>query len=545
MCSIIVVSLAFTNADAEEASIEARKFKSQNGDTLLYRIQKPADYNPEIKYPLVLCLHGAGGRGDDNKSRGTEAFTVLSSPDVQKAYPAFLLTPQCPKDGRWANKTPEGTFSILKAPMGREMKLVLEILDSVQNEFSIDPARLYVTGQSMGGFGTWDIVLRNPDRFAAAVPVCGGGDSSQAKRVADLPIWVFHGGKDNVVPTEYSRDIVAALRKLGSKVKYTEFPGVGHGSWTPAWADENLIPWLFKQRKTVVVKNDSISAVSENSVINEIGRPPSPPAGWTDGYVLANGIRIHYWRTGGNKTVLLMAHGSSDDVLCWTALAKELEDDYDIILPDARGHGLSDPPSKTDHADAQAEDLAGLIRALKLEKPILMGHSMGSSSVAWFAAKYPDIPRAVILEDPGLTPRPPSNPRAADNTDAQEKRRAHILARNNMTYEELVTQCLKSNPQWGLSECKIWAPSKRLHHPNTAFRSRSGRPATSELFAKITAPTLILKADAQGEIRRQNEEVTKLLKNGRIVHIKGARHNVRRDQKERLLKALKAFLGEL
>ena len=277
-------------------------------------------------------------------------------------------------------------------------------------------------------------------------------------------------------------------------------------------------------------------------------QPPAPPVGWTDGYVMANGIRIHYWRTGGNKPVLLMAHGSSDNGLCWTNLAKELVDDYDIILPDARGHGLSDPPRKSDSADAQAEDIAGLIRALKLKKPILIGHSMGSSSVAWFAAKYPDIPGAVILEDPRLIPRPAGSSRSSSNAAtaaAQERRRAQILARNNMTYEELVAQCLKNSPQWGRSECEYWAPSKRLHHPDTALRSRSGRPPMSELFAKITAPTLILKADAQGADRKKNEEVAKLLKNGKIVHVEGARHNVRRDQKARLLKALKAFLGEL
>ena len=156
-------------------------------------------------------------------------------------------------------------------------------------------------------------------------------------------------------------------------------------------------------------------------------QPPLPPEGWTDGYVIANGIRIHYWRTGGDKPVIIMAHGSSDNGLCWTNLAKELTNEYDIILPDARGHGLSDPPTKSDSADAQAEDLAGLIRKLKIEKPIVMGHSMGSSSVAWFAAKYPNIPRAVILEDPRLTPRLPSNSRASNNTEAQEKRRAEIL----------------------------------------------------------------------------------------------------------------------
>lgn len=277
----------------------------------------------------------------------------------------------------------------------------------------------------------------------------------------------------------------------------------------------------------------------------EIGQAPSPPAGWTDGYVLANGIRIHYWRTGGDKPVMLMAHGSSDNGLCWTNLAKELQGDYDIIMADARGHGLSGPPSRSDPADVQAEDLAGLIGALKLKKPILMGHSMGSASVAWFAAKYPDIPRAVILEDPRLTPRPPGDPRLSVTTAAQEKRRAAILSRNNKTYDQLVAECLKNTPQWGRSECEYWAPSKMLHHPDTAFRRLGDRPPMSELFAKITAPTLILKADAQGDDRKQNEEVAGLLADGKIVHIEGARHNVRRDQKQRLLKALRAFLGEL
>lgn len=275
------------------------------------------------------------------------------------------------------------------------------------------------------------------------------------------------------------------------------------------------------------------------------GQPPSPPAGWTDGYVMANGIRIHYWRTGGDKPVLLLAHGSSDDGLCWTNLAKELERDYDVIMADARGHGLSDPPSRSDSADVQSEDLAGLIRELKLEQPIVMGHSMGSASVAWFAARYPDVPRAVILEDPRLIPRPPGDPRTSATPAAQGKRRTQILERNNRSYDELVADCMQKNPQWGRSECEIWAPSKRLHHPDTAFRKLGERPPMSELFARITAPTLILKADAEAEVQRQNDEVAGLLKDGRIVHVAGAGHNVRRDQKERLLKSLNAFLGEL
>jgi len=305
---------------------------------------------------------------------------------------------------------------------------------------------------------------------------------------------------------------------------------------------ENILKAMTVMAVLACVGLTTAGAEDDSSRANQ---PPAAPAGWTDGYVMANGIRIHYWRTGGDKPVLIMAHGSSDNGLCWTNLAKELVDDYDIILPDARGHGLSDPPRRSDSADAQAEDIAGLIRALKLKKPILMGHSMGSSSVAWFAAMYPDIPGAVILEDPRLIPRPAGSSRSSATAAAQERRRAQILARNNMTYEALVAQCLKNNPQWGRSECEYWAPSKRLHHPDTAFVSRSGRPPMSELFTKITAPTLILKADAQSDERKKNEEVAKLLKNGKIVHVEGARHNVRRDQKARLLKALKAFLGEL
>jgi len=305
---------------------------------------------------------------------------------------------------------------------------------------------------------------------------------------------------------------------------------------------ENILKAMTVMAVLACVGLTTAGAEDDSSRANQ---PPAAPAGWTDGYVMANGIRIHYWRTGGDKPVLIMAHGSSDNGLCWTNLAKELVDDYDIILPDARGHGLSDPPRRSDSADAQAEDIAGLIRALKLKKPILMGHSMGSSSVAWFAAMYPDIPGAVILEDPRLIPRPAGSSRSSATAAAQERRRAQILARNNMTYEALVAQCLKNNPQWARSECEYWAPSKRLHHPDTAFVSRSGRPPMSELFTKITAPTLILKADAQSDERKKNEEVAKLLKNGKIVHVEGARHNVRRDQKARLLKALKAFLGEL
>jgi pimeloyl-ACP methyl ester carboxylesterase len=269
---------------------------------------------------------------------------------------------------------------------------------------------------------------------------------------------------------------------------------------------------------------------------------PQPPAGWTDGYVVANGIRIHYWRTGGNKPALVMAHGSSDDGLCWTNLAREFQDQYDIVMFDARGHGLSDPPTSSDPPDVQVEDLAGLIKELKLNRPILMGHSMGSSSVARFAAKYPDVARAVILEDPGLV-RPATPAAGAAATQSPEQRRTTILARNNTTEDELVAGCMKNSPKWGRSECEFWAPSKRRHHPGTVQNTPSALPPVGDLFPKITAPTLILKADAQGDLRKQNEDVASRLPKGKIVHIEGAGHNVRRENKARTIEVMKAFLS--
>ena len=268
---------------------------------------------------------------------------------------------------------------------------------------------------------------------------------------------------------------------------------------------------------------------------------PQPPAGWTEGYVVANGIRIHYWRTVGAKPPLVMAHGSSDDGLCWTNLAREFEGQYDIVMFDARGHGLSDPPTPSDPPDVQVEDLAGLIKELKLNRPILMGHSMGSSAVARFAAKYPDVARAVILEDPGLVR--PATPAAGAATQTPEQRRASILARNNTTEEELVAGCMKNSPKWGRSECEFWAPSKRRHHPGTVQNVPSTLPPVGELFTKITAPTLILKADAQGDLRKQNEDIASRLPKGRIVHIEGAGHNVRRENKTQTIEVMKAFLS--
>lgn len=269
------------------------------------------------------------------------------------------------------------------------------------------------------------------------------------------------------------------------------------------------------------------------------------PKNWTEGYVMANDIRIHYWRTGGeNKPVIVMAHGFSDDGMTWTNLAKELEADYDIIMFDARAHGLTDPGTKSDPLSAQREDFAAFIKAMNLEKPIVMGHSMGSASAAWLAAIYPNIASAVILEDPRLIPR--KYKRKSNPEVERAKRYARILERNNSSYDELLQKCIKQNTKWERSECEYWVPSKILHHPNAALRDYDKHPNNQYLFPKITTHTLILKADAKNEVeRKENEEIAALLKNGKLIHVPGAGHSVRRDNEKAVVQAIKEFLSSV
>jgi predicted peptidase len=231
---------------------EARTFTGSGGDTIPYRLYVPEDYDPKKKYPVILFHHGGGGTGDDNRQNLEGALVkewIL--PEAQAANPCLIVVPQMP--GKKA-KTSES----LKAAVG-DMKLhirtVHEILDSLEEEFSIDTSREYVTGLSFGGECTWMSMIERPDRFAAGVPICATGllvemDAPNRSEVfAQFPLWIFHGDADNVVPVETSRKMVKALRDAGGDPKYTEFPEVGHDSWDLAYRDAELIEWLFAQSR--------------------------------------------------------------------------------------------------------------------------------------------------------------------------------------------------------------------------------------------------------------------------------------------------------
>ena len=227
--------------------MEAREFKGTENQVLKYRLWTPKDYDAKKKYPLILFLHGAGERGDDNKAQVKHA-QVLNL--VTGKQPAFLVAPQCPRDKQWVetpwnSKTPHKTPKQPSTPM----KLTLDLLPALEKQFSIDSRRRYVTGLSMGGFGTYDAVVRLPDYFAAAVPVCGGADNSHAKLFVKTPLWVFHGDKDTVVHTVRSRSLVEAVKKAGGKPRYTEYKGVGHFAWAAAYSESDLPDWLYRQKR--------------------------------------------------------------------------------------------------------------------------------------------------------------------------------------------------------------------------------------------------------------------------------------------------------
>ncbi|MBN1895947.1 alpha/beta hydrolase [bacterium] len=269
---------------------------------------------------------------------------------------------------------------------------------------------------------------------------------------------------------------------------------------------------------------------------------PLPYRYWESNSVRSNGLRLHYWRAGKRgKPVMIMAHGITDYGLNWADLAAEFENDYDIILYDARGHGFSEKPEGPYSLEAHMQDLVGLIRALDIQKPILVGHSMGGSVVAFTAASYPDLPAAVILEDPPMEEMlerltvdiiPDWKNQVATNAVTSK---AKLMERARKEY----------HPGWTAFAYDHWAESKRLVVPNVIdilIGGGFGNPR--EIFPKIMAPTLILKADTEEEFRRRHMDAAALLPNGRLVHVEGAGHLIRNDRPEVMEKEMRKFLSE-
>lgn len=233
-----------TESQADElADFEARVFDDGDGNTLPYRLLAPTE--AEGPRPVLIFLHGAGERGDENRRQLIHGKDLLLK--AAQEFGCIVIAPQCPKGDKWSNVDwSQGTITFADAP-SEPMRLTIATLESLASEYDIDTNRIYIMGLSMGGYGSWDAVCRWPGRFAATAPICGGGDPAKAPLLVDTPVWAFHGDEDTVVSVDLTRAMVQAIKDAGGEPKYTEYPGVGHGSWVPAFAEPELLSWMTAQ----------------------------------------------------------------------------------------------------------------------------------------------------------------------------------------------------------------------------------------------------------------------------------------------------------
>jgi predicted peptidase len=246
---IACLTLTFFTSQAQIERFSKNQYVN-NGDTLNYRMLFP-DADTLRKYPLVIFLHGSGERGSDNEAQLKWGVQNFATDKNMVEHPALVIAPQCPNGISWSNvkRTPNSTTMELQPTPSKPMQLLIELIKQTISKMPVDTNRIYITGLSMGGYGTFDAIERYPDLFAAAVPVCGGGDISKAATIAHIPMWIFHGAEDPAVNTANSIEMNAALMKAGAHPGLTIYPETGHFSWLAAYSDEHMMEWLFRQHK--------------------------------------------------------------------------------------------------------------------------------------------------------------------------------------------------------------------------------------------------------------------------------------------------------
>ena len=229
------ISLQAADDTPPQTGQHAQKLEKQITITFDYLLTLPPDYNKDAKklWPLILFLHGSGERGSDVEKVKVHGPPKIADkdPDSTVAKEFIVVSPQCPTGRGWKTDS------------------LIVLLDDVASKYRVDPDRVYLTGLSMGGFGTWDLASNYPDRFAAIAPMCGGGQPEMARRLRNLPIWVFHGDADPAVPVKRSDDMVEALKKIGADVKYTRYPGIGHDCWTESYSNPDLYTWFLSHKR--------------------------------------------------------------------------------------------------------------------------------------------------------------------------------------------------------------------------------------------------------------------------------------------------------
>ena len=255
--ALFILAITFTGEiNSQDLSLYQKKWMVQNGDTLPYRILLPENYDSTIKYPVIFFLHGAGERGNDNQKQLVHGGKLFLKEEVRKNYPAIVVFPQCPTNNYWGNllRTHDDkgkrAFDFLEdGPPGRYMVLLMELVQYVFDKYPVKRDQVYTGGLSMGGMGVFELVRRMPKIFAAAFPICGGANPATVSKLKKTNWWIFHGAKDDVVPPYNSENMAEALKKVKASVKFTLYPNANHNSWDPAFAEPDLLSWLFSQRK--------------------------------------------------------------------------------------------------------------------------------------------------------------------------------------------------------------------------------------------------------------------------------------------------------
>jgi len=264
----------------------------------------------------------------------------------------------------------------------------------------------------------------------------------------------------------------------------------------------------------------------------------------TSHFIQPNGIKIHYERTGGDKPPFVFSHGITDNGRCFLRLAEHLADRFDVILVDARGHGLSEAPEDGYTADHHADDLYGVIQTLELDQPILYGHSMGARTVCRFAAKYPEIPRAVILEDPVFI-IPMTKAEIIGHDQWARQMPDEIRYWKTLDESERLQLAEEAgHPDWTEDEKREWARAKMQVSPNVMSMGKTMGTIPKD-FPQIICPVLVLKAEADEEIQIKNEAAVATIPHGQIIHVPNAGHNVRRDNWTATIHHLDTFLANL
>jgi predicted peptidase len=291
--SAFLLVCANHSVHAQSVTDIVKKFEKRShtfeSTALPYRLFIPENYDSTRSYPLMLCLHGAGERGTDNENQIKVHGMATSWADTlaQSQRPCFVVAPQCPLNNQWVDVGwGQCTYRTDIIPISNELQTVMDLMDSLSKEFNIDQNRQYVTGLSMGGYGTWDLIARYPERFAAAVPMSGAGDTSKVQQFQSVGVWNFHGALDNVVPPRGSREMTEAMEHAGlevvqtqgmpdsvldqhladkAKFLYTEYPDGYHVIWQESYDNPRLPQWVFSQTRSADVGVDNKTNFVEKS----------------------------------------------------------------------------------------------------------------------------------------------------------------------------------------------------------------------------------------------------------------------------------------